>query len=87
MFLIVFLFHLLYYHYIRYCQLQLISYTYVCLSVVNARMPCNLKTLLSIGRKRKVLKSVKSGRMKKDIDEEFGIPASTLFTIIKNLRK
>lgn len=35
-------------------------------------------------RKKKVLETVKSGRKKKDIAEEFGISASTLSTIIKN---
>ncbi|KAL4104351.1 hypothetical protein QTP88_019652 [Uroleucon formosanum] len=47
-------------------------------------MPRNLKTL-TIGEKKKVLEAVKSGR-KKDIAEEFGIPASTLTTIIKNIK-
>ncbi|XP_025407157.1 tigger transposable element-derived protein 6-like, partial [Sipha flava] len=40
-----------------------------------------------IGEKKKVLEAVKSGRKKKDIAEEFGIPASTLSTIIKNSKE
>lgn len=46
-------------------------------------MPRYLKTL-TIGGKQKVLGAVKSGRKKKAVAEEFGIPASTLSTIIKN---
>jgi uncharacterized protein YerC len=42
----------------------------------------NLKTQ-TIAEKQKVLKVVKSGRKKKEIVEKFGIPASTLSTIIK----
>lgn len=62
------------------------SVTRVRLIAVNVKMPCNLKTLI-IGEKQKVLEAVKSGRKKKDIAEEFGIPASTLSTIIKNSKK
>ncbi|XP_025197064.1 tigger transposable element-derived protein 6-like [Melanaphis sacchari] len=49
-------------------------------------MPRYLKTL-TIGEKQKVLEAVKTGRKKKDIAEEFGIPASTLSTIIKNSKE
>jgi len=50
------------------------------------KMPRNLKTL-TIAEKQKVLEVVKSGRKKKEIAEEFGIPASTLSTIIKNSKE
>jgi len=53
---------------------------------VNAKMPRNLKTL-TIGEKQEVLEAVKSGKKKKDIAEEFRIPASTLSTIIKNSKE
>lgn len=55
-------------------------------TVANVKMPCYLKTL-PIEEKQKVLEAVKSGRKKKNIAEEFGILASTLFSTIKNSKE
>lgn len=49
------------------------------LSVVNTKMTRNFKTL-TIREKRRVLEKLKSGRKKKEIVEEFGIPVNTLST-------
>ncbi|KAF0770908.1 tigger transposable element-derived protein 6-like [Aphis craccivora] len=45
------------------------------LSVVNTKMTRNFKTL-TIREKRRVLEKLKSGRKKKEIVEEFGIPGN-----------
>lgn len=45
-----------------------------------------IKTL-TIGEKQKVLKTVKSRRKKNDIAGKFGIPVSTLCTIIQNSKE
>jgi len=53
---------------------------------VNAKTPRNLK-MLTTREKQKVFKAVKSGRKMKDIAEEFGISACTLYIIIKNSKE
>jgi hypothetical protein len=52
---------------------------------MNVEIPSKLKTL-TIAEKQKVLEVVKSGR-KKEIAEEFGIPANTLSITIKNSKE
>jgi FixJ family two-component response regulator len=55
---------------------------------MNVKMPRNLKTL-TIAEKQMVLKVVKSGRKKKEIAEEFGIPGPQLIFLkghIRNLK-
>lgn len=46
-------------------------------------MKCKLKTL-SLAEKLEVLETVKTYQKEKDVAEQFGLPMSTLSTIIKN---
>lgn len=50
---------------------------------IKKTIPRKLKTLI-VAEKQRVFEAVKNEKKKKDIAEEFGIPASTLFAIIKN---
>lgn len=72
-----------YFHFV-YSILAVVIDEFVCrisLRLVNAKMPRKLK-ILTVGEKQSV-DAVKCGRKKKNLAEDFGIPASTIFTIKK----